>query len=67
LRPYVTAGIGAYIPKQGSTKFGINAGVGLEYFWTPAWSVEIGADGHRVLGSGDTKFVVTHLGLIRHW
>lgn len=65
LRPYVNGGPGIYIPKSGSTRLGFNVGLGLDYALTSDWTVELGGDYHYIFTSGsDTKFFVTHIGLI---
>lgn len=68
IRPYVTAGLGAYIREGGSARFGVNAGLGLQYSWTAHWRAAAGLDGHRIAtGSGGTRFVAAQIGLLYEW
>jgi opacity protein-like surface antigen len=65
LRPYFLGGAGIYIPKSGSTEPGYNIGIGLEYLWSPRWTVEVGVDYNQIFTSGsDTKVVVPQVGVI---
>jgi len=64
-RPYVNAGAGLYIPKDGDIKPGVNVGLGWDYSLNPNWILEVGGDYHHVITSGSSmRFFVTHAGLI---
>ncbi len=65
LTPYINGGLGIYFPKSGSTRPGVNLGLGVDYALTTSWTLELGGDYHQVFTSGpDTKFIVPYLGLI---
>lgn len=51
LRPFVTGGVGGYSFDPGPTKFGYNAGVGVQYEFAPRWSAEARYTLHRVSGT----------------
>ena len=46
--PYVTAGVGYYIPNEGDSKPGVNAGAGVEYFFKPNLALDAGARFHMI-------------------
>jgi hypothetical protein len=56
--PYVTAGGGLYIPDEGDSKPGINAGVGVEHFFQDNLALDAGVRFHMVFfKSGDEDVV----------
>ncbi len=67
-RPFVGGGIGLYIPEHGSSELGINASVGAGHAMSPGWTLELGADYHRVFTAGDDiEFVVSRIGAVFHF
>ncbi len=68
LQPYVTAGIGAYFPENGSTEPGLNAGLGLDYSINSQLSFEAGVDYHFIFtGGSDTEYLTPHIGVLRRF
>lgn len=63
LNPYLTGGLGYYIPKSGNSSFGANLGIGLDYDLNHFLTLEVGADYHSLFNQ-DLKFTQTHLGVI---
>ena len=60
---YIGAGPGIYIPKDGDTEFGVNAGCGFSYEFNPRIAFELGADYHMIFDA-DIQFVHSHVGVI---
>lgn len=60
---YVGAGPGIYIPENGDTEFGANAGLGINYEYSPLLTFELGADYHTIFDP-DIQFVHSHAGVI---
>jgi len=60
---YIGAGPGIYIPKDGDTEFGVNAGCGFNYELNPRIAFELGADYHMIFDA-DIQFVHSHVGMI---
>ena len=58
----VQAGGGVYIPNEGDSQFGINAGINIDFSITPSILFEIGSDFHR-MENGDS-FLQNRVGLI---
>ncbi len=68
LRPYITAGLGIYIPESGSIRVGGNGGLGVDYNIDRYWSIEAGVDYHLIFTSGsDTEFLVPRIGVLRRF
>jgi M6 family metalloprotease-like protein len=63
LRFYLGAGLGLYIPEDGNSEIGGNAGVGLNYRYNPAITLEWGLDYHTVFDP-DVQFGHTHAGIV---
>ncbi len=63
LSPYFNGGFGYYIPKTGSSGFGINLGVGLDYDYNNFVTLELGADYHTIFDK-DVQFLHSHAGVI---
>jgi opacity protein-like surface antigen len=64
-RWYVSGGPGSYMPNNGSRKFGMNLGTGLNFPIQPNLSLDVGADYHLVDPSGDRRvFFDVKMGLV---
>ncbi len=63
LRPYLSAGVSAYLLDPGSTELGINLGVGVQRDITARAAFEAAYHYHRVSASPDIKFSAGQLGL----
>lgn len=63
LSPYFNGGLGYYIPKTGSSGFGINLGVGYNYNYNNFLTFEVGADYHKIFDK-DVQFLHGHAGVI---
>jgi len=46
--PYLTGGVGYYIPDEGDSKPGINLGGGIEHFFQPNLALDAGARFHMI-------------------
>ena len=65
-QPYVTGGLGIYLPKTGSAEPGVNFGLGVGRAFRPSWTFEAGGAYHNVFAQdGDVSFSVLRVGLIR--
>ena len=72
LRPYLSIGPGLYIPDEGSNRFGVKVGVGIDYLVNDRLGFEIGTDYHTIFPVDDetlyqdnrTSFQHFHGGLI---
>jgi hypothetical protein len=66
--PYVTAGGGFYIPDEGDSKPGINAGIGVEHFFQDNLALDVGARFHMIFKEGleeeNIKYVQIFGGMI---
>ncbi len=71
--PYITAGGGYYIPDEGDSKPGVNAGLGVEHFFQDNLALDAGARFHMIfLEAGEdfegdydnATYVQAYLGLI---
>lgn len=60
---YVGGGPGYYIPKDGDSGFGANAGCGVNYEYSSPIAFELGADYHWIFDP-EIQFVHSHAGLI---
>lgn len=63
LSPYLSGGLGYYIPKTGSSGFGVNMGAGFDYNYNNFVTFELGADYHTILDE-NVQFLHTHAGVI---
>jgi opacity protein-like surface antigen len=66
LQPYAKAGVGVHItnleivddaydkPWEGSTGFAARFGIGVDYYLTPHWLLEL--EGNYLVGTGDAKY-----------
>lgn len=61
--PYIQVGPGYYISGSGSSGFGANVGVGIDYLFKPWLTIEAGADYHRLFNQ-NTQFLHVHGGVI---
>ena len=65
---YANAGPGIYVPESGSTKPGLNIGLGLAYPLASGWVIELGGDYHHIFTSDSgTQFLVPRIGLIHRF
>ncbi|UCD18302.1 MAG: outer membrane beta-barrel protein, partial [Candidatus Zixiibacteriota bacterium] len=60
---YVEAGPGIYIPDEGDTEPGGNAGIGIDYELNPVTTFEAGVDYHAIFDS-DIQFLHSHAGVV---
>ena len=66
--PFVQIGAGAYAFDPGSTRFGVNVGVGIQTMIAPAWSLEGRYVRHRVASnSPNTDYSTLQIGLRREF
>jgi opacity protein-like surface antigen len=64
--PYITAGLGYYIPsvESGDSKPGVNAGVGLEHFFKPNLALDASARFHMIFTeNNNTNYAMILVGL----
>lgn len=65
LRYYLQGGPGYYLPKTGSNEFGFNVGAGAQIPIVSPFSLEFGADYHRILTDDEpTDFLTFQLGVL---
>jgi hypothetical protein len=64
LNLYLRGGFGVYEPKAGSTELGINLGLGGRIPLQGPFSLEFGADYHRINTDEDTEFFTLQLGVL---
>lgn len=62
-KAYIEAGPGIYAPEYGSTEFGSNAGLGLNFLLNSQVILEIGGDYHTI-PDPDWQFIHAHGGVI---
>jgi len=65
VRPSVHAGLGAYFPEGGGTRFGGNAGASVQFWLTPNFAIEPSYNYRAVNFSGSTLKYSTLQGGIR--
>jgi opacity protein-like surface antigen len=64
VRPFTNAGIGVYDLEPGSSEFGTNIGVGLQYNLIPEWALEFAYNYHKVNApSPEPRFSTLQVGV----
>ncbi|CAM4331593.1 VWA domain-containing protein [Zobellia roscoffensis] len=61
-KPYVSAGPGVYFPKNGSTGFGANIGVGIKSALFRETQLDVGLNYHLMSGEVTNQLVALHIG-----
>ena len=63
-KPFVTLGAGAYAFSPGSTRFGLNAGAGVQFDVAPRWSLEGRYAYHAIAGNApNSRYSTVQLGV----
>jgi len=63
-RYYLQGGFGYYLPKVGSHSLGLNVGAGIQFIISDSFSLEWGADYHRIFTDNPVNFLTFQLGVL---
>ena len=65
VRPHIGGGAVTYKAESGSARWGLNSVLGIDVRLDQTWSLDVGADYHRVFTSGsNTIFLVPRFGIV---